>query len=276
MATNGNASASVSPIENRQQELIPPDDFVEELRSLTLDELVGSVSEVARLMEYPDEAFDPESIVGELILNPDSNEEMRSAIRRKIDHIHHVISEFDAYAAREEIRAKRHQLKSQRSRRRAQLIRDRVKFTLESNQFQKLSGNDYVAKLTENTLANCSLVFDREPDAADMLQYDFVEEIPATYAWKNKEVKDQLKEFYKATRGQPNCELCNGKKTIISDDMIINCHQCCGTGISIPDDVEIPLAVSVAYLQWNPKVIFDDIDRPEVSEKKPRKKKAGK
>jgi len=260
-------------IEQTAPTLLPPSDFVEELRSLTLDQLVGTVSEVARLMEYPDESFDPVSIVGHLMVDPDASEDVRAAIRKKVDGLHYVISEFDAYAAREDIRSKRYRDRAARARRHAERIKAQIKFVMDTHGFEKLAGNDYAIKKTENTFANCSLVFDREANHSDMLLYDFVEEIPATYAWKNAEVKTQLKEFYKALRGQPACDNCAGKKRVVDDNKFVECSGCFGTGVTISPDTVVPESITIAYLEWNPKIVFDDIDRPEVTSK-PKKKRA--
>ena len=267
-------TARINSIAIVESKTLTPEEFTEELHQLTFDELLGSASAVARLMDYPEEAFDPKTIVGELLLNPESGEDLRAAIRRKVDGLHHVISEFEAYSAREKIRSNRHAKRAQRAINCADSIKKQIKFVMDSNNFEKVAGNEFVIRKTAKTMANCSLIVDRDPTAADMLSYDFVTEIPVSYDWKNAEMKDALKTFYKALKDQPDCKYCEGRKKLVVVNEIITCPECHGTGVLIPDGVEVPAAMAVSYLEWSSKIVFEDIDRPEVTAKKPRKKKA--
>ncbi len=241
---------------------------------LTLGELTQGLAGIERLVDMPDEAFDPAVIVGNLKITPEMTLDVVTAMRAKVDSIHFVHSEFEAYAARTKMRAERLMKRAKTAQRRADWLLSYIQQCMEVEGFEQLPGNEFVVKRVRasNPMAP---IFEREAEAGDMLEFGevFVTEIPTSYAWNEKAIKDELKPFYKALKDLPTCNLCEGSKVVVSGHDLMPCAVCCATGKRLPSNLEVPVSHTIARLEWSYSVEFDEADRPDVADRKPRGKK---
>lgn len=253
-----------------------------EVRRLSLGDLLKDMTAIDRLIDMPDDAFDAETIAGrigeemrrvsELINDPQAGEELRAALRAKVDSIRHVVSEFEAYAARTEIRAKRLHQRIRTARRRADSLMEYVNANMAAAGFDQLVGNEFKIKRIRS--ATPSVTFDRESGPEDMVQFGdrFVEEIPASYTWNTREVVAALRPFYKAINDQPDCEACRGNGRVIVENEVHDCATCFGTKKQFPKGVEVPDLLWIAKLSFSHRVEFDEADAPNVTPKTRKKK----
>ncbi len=255
---------------NHQPEEPPPNAIVQ-IQGMTLADLVQTVLSVDRLVDLSDEEFKPESLVGQLILDPAAGEELRLALRNKVDALWHVVTEFEAYAARTKARAMKLQNRAQIAANRANSIMDYINGSMALGKFDQLNGNEFVLK--RKRASNPRLLLDREANAQDMLEFgeELVKEIPAQYVWDEKVIKDQLKALHKQLAALPVCKACNGSLKIVQDHDIIACDNCAGLGKEIGDAFEVPVSASIGRIEYSYRAEF--AERDEVAVAKPRKKK---
>jgi len=286
MNANAIALSKKAPPDFGPDNALSPDDFADQVSRLTFGEMVRGLSAMERLMELPDHAFDPKSVIGSLViaaenLDPVAGETCRQELRSKVDAIHFVVSELQNFAARKRRLADHHMKKARAAENRAQSFLNYIGYEMEQNKFEKITGNDYVLHRKKTHVP--SLNVDRDAEAEDKLRFDdLVIEVPTSYIWKNDEIKNQLKNFYKAIKDQPDCLVCEGKTYLVfeSEPGIVGstqpCECCAGTGKLFPDGLTAPAANAIGYLTYSYSVKFEDADKPNFPEKKAKKPRAKK
>lgn len=246
-------------------------DFKNEVQSMSMGELLQLAEAPEKMIDAP---FEVEGLIGDLALqltdDEEKNQQLRDAIKKKVDDSYRMIEALDAFAAHQEIRAERYLARARTAKNRSKAILNYFTYQMQQHGISELRGVDY--KAFEKFSAVPELIKYREPEAQDHVLFpEYVNEIPATYTWKANPIKEALKPFYAAIEETPQCVNCNGRGKVIENEFFVDCFPCAGTGKSIPDHVEVPFAVQIGGLKWNSKIVFDD--NYQAPPKKERKKK---
>jgi hypothetical protein len=245
--------------------------FKDEVKELSMGELLQLAEAPEKMIDAP---FEVEGLIGDLALqltdDEEKNQQLRDAIKKKVDDSYRMIESLDAFAAHQEIRAQRYLDRARIAKNRSKAILNYFTYQMQQHGISELRGVDY--KAFEKFSAVPELVKYREPEAQDHVLFpEYVNEIPASYTWKANPIKDALKPFYAAIENTPACADCKGRGKVIDNEYFTDCFACAGTGKLIPDEIHVPFAHSIGGLKWNSKIVFDD--NYQAPPKKERKKK---
>lgn len=234
-------------------------EFKEKVQELSLSKLLELAEAPERMLEVD---FDPSTLIGSLSVEVTEDQEkasqLRDALKEKVDNSYRMIEALEAFASHQEMRAERYLDRARSAKKRAKAIENYFAFNMKQSEISELRGVDY--KVFEKFSSNPTAVYYREPEAEDHIRFpEFVREIPASYEWIANPIKETLKPFHREIKDQPACSDCKGKGTTVdSDDFIVDCMSCVGTGKKIPEHVDVPVAHAFAGLQYSSKFIFDD------------------
>lgn len=158
----------------------PPPPNVAEPKRETLDDILKRFKSIEDMLENPD--FDGSALV------EDMAGIATEAMAAKIDGYEHVVSEFQAFAARMKIRADRYATKARSAANHAARVTDRLLNQMLFYGHEQLPGIDFKAIVKTNPP---SLMAVRDPTAEDLLTFgdSYVRENPATYDWNKTPIK---------------------------------------------------------------------------------------
>ncbi len=163
---------------------------------LSLGQILAGLSQLNEIMDAPN--WKPEDVVGVLDSTllctvDEAGEQLRHAMRDKIDSIDFVVAEFEAYAERTKARAAEILKRATAAEKRAQSLLDYVKVQMESQGIEQLTGNNRV--IIRQRAANPTFVESRLPTDMDMVVHGekYVRLKPAKYEWKADPIKKDIK-----------------------------------------------------------------------------------
>lgn len=149
----------------------------------TLWQLLDAVKANEEALEDP--TLDPAELVGKI-------DPTMADLRAKVDGIRRVVEEMEQKAAAAQAKVAFWQKKAKARSNNAQRLLDYVLREMQLGQFDLLPGTEVMLKRVVHHTP--SLVAKREPTPRDALELgdDFVEEVPISYRWNSKAVKDAL------------------------------------------------------------------------------------
>lgn len=214
----------------------------EVIKKRTLAEILSSMRQIESLIDDPD--FDAASVVGDMKID-------QEALQKKVDSLDYVISEFEAYAARTEIRAKRLATRARAARNRATALADHIKVEMEMNGWKELIGVE--RKIIHTVWHTPSMRTISPPTAEDAIKFEaleLVKLVPHRFEWDTTKLKNALLNNIRLKAMIRDAKTHEEKKAL---------------------EEELAPVDGLAVLEYSTNIKFDERDRPDVVEtKKPK------